>query len=358
MSRARIAIAAVGGLLLAAACRKDAGRARSGVAPAPPRSSPDPTAGPPRPAPDVAVRVIHVESSAHSGMVARVKWALSPDRTAMLVMADPSGVELDPVPNQFVFVREGGGKGGAIHREGAVWDVAPSPDWARLAYGRAYLFLPQRGDSISLGQWRTAARRLGLDAALLASGSFPASGMSMARGFARPVLADVSRAEQAGAADASPLPLDRAGGWRVRWLGDTLVAFGANPARAVDDAPSPRWTVVNARTGAVVREQVDTMSLARVAWVQGPLLDVGAPVDLQASRAVDTERYRFESHGGVLSVSAAGGEPGAARVIGPGLPLAATRTGRYLAAIVPRQHPREYERPNELVVLEITPRQR
>jgi hypothetical protein len=293
-------------------------------------------------APDV--RVIHVEQETRSGMTARVRWALSPDSSAILLEEDPAGEEMDPVPNAFVLAREGWG----TVRDDAAWDVAPSPDWRWLAWGRAYVVMPKSGDSVSDAEWRSLGGAVGLDASLLERGSFPASGMSMARGFARPVVASIAPGSAAvGAAHA----LDLAGGWRVRWSGDTLAAFGRRPARAVDDAAATSWRLVDPRTGRDAIDAPDSAALSRLAWTSGPVLDIAVPVDLRVPRTIVTSRWRFESRDGVLAVAPAAG--GAARAIGPALPLAATRSGTYLAALVPRRNAEEHDRGEELVMLEL-----
>ncbi|MFL5528082.1 MAG: hypothetical protein ACJ791_01840, partial [Gemmatimonadaceae bacterium] len=44
-----------------------------------------------------------------AGMAQRVMWAFSPDRKAVLVVADPGGVENEPVANAFFFGDEARG---------------------------------------------------------------------------------------------------------------------------------------------------------------------------------------------------------------------------------------------------------
>src|SRR5712671_7016798 len=69
------------------------------------------------------------------GMAERVLWTFSPDRKSVLVIADPGGVENEPVPNGFFFGDEARG---VQTQMDSVWDVAPSPDWKWLGFGRAY----------------------------------------------------------------------------------------------------------------------------------------------------------------------------------------------------------------------------
>jgi hypothetical protein len=52
----------------------------------------------------VTVRVMEVNQGT-SGMAARVRWAFSEDRNAIIVMEDPAGVENEPLPNGFVLAR-------------------------------------------------------------------------------------------------------------------------------------------------------------------------------------------------------------------------------------------------------------
>ncbi|HEX2602959.1 MAG TPA: hypothetical protein VHL32_12725, partial [Gemmatimonadaceae bacterium] len=68
------------------------------------------------------VTVTAVNNGTH-GMAERVKWAFSPDRKAVLVVADPAGVENEPVPNGFFFGDEASGF--QVQMD-SVWDVVPS----------------------------------------------------------------------------------------------------------------------------------------------------------------------------------------------------------------------------------------
>src|SRR2546423_3510829 len=73
-----------------------------------------------------------------AGMAQRVLWAFSPDHKAVLVVADPGGVENEPVANAFFFGDEARGFQTQMD---SVWDVAPSPDWKWLRVGRAITIL-------------------------------------------------------------------------------------------------------------------------------------------------------------------------------------------------------------------------
>src|SRR5437868_9486125 len=56
------------------------------------------------------------------GMAEEIRWAFSPDRKAVLVVADPAGVENEPVPDAFFFGDE---TRGFQTQMDSVWDVAP-----------------------------------------------------------------------------------------------------------------------------------------------------------------------------------------------------------------------------------------
>ncbi|HEX4936688.1 MAG TPA: hypothetical protein VFV33_26080, partial [Gemmatimonadaceae bacterium] len=56
------------------------------------------------------------------GMAAQVRWTLSPDRRAIIVVEDPVGVEAEPVPDGFLYGSE---TTGAVVQLNGVWDVAP-----------------------------------------------------------------------------------------------------------------------------------------------------------------------------------------------------------------------------------------
>src|SRR3954465_649001 len=107
------------------------------------------------------------------GMTERVMWAFSPDRKAMLVVADPAGVENEPVPNGFFYGDETTGFQTQVD---SVWDVAPSPDWKWIGFGRAYQVVD--GSGTGSEPLADAARRTSIDTATLRAGSFVSSGMS------------------------------------------------------------------------------------------------------------------------------------------------------------------------------------
>src|SRR6476469_3769092 len=126
------------------------------------------------------VTVTPVNHGTH-GMAERVMWAFSPDRKAVLVVADPGGVENEPVPNGFFYGDENSGF--QIQMD-SVWDVAPSPDWKWIGFGRAYGVVAGEGTGSDL--IADVARRTSIDTATLRAGSFASSGMSMARAIAQP----------------------------------------------------------------------------------------------------------------------------------------------------------------------------
>src|SRR2546423_6689158 len=102
-----------------------------------------------------------------AGMAQRVLWAFSPDHKAVLVVADPGGVENEPVANAFFFGDEARGFQTQMD---SVWDVAPSPDWKWIGFGRAYSVVG--GEGTGSGRIVEVARRTSIDTATLRAGSF------------------------------------------------------------------------------------------------------------------------------------------------------------------------------------------
>src|SRR5678815_5485957 len=84
------------------------------------------------------------------GMRSRVRWILSPDSSAILVMVDPVSIENDMLPNAFFFGSE---TRNFQTRMDNVWDVAPAPDWQSLAFSRAHIVRGEGEDTIPASAW-------------------------------------------------------------------------------------------------------------------------------------------------------------------------------------------------------------
>lgn len=287
------------------------------------------------------VTVTPVNHGTH-GMAEEVRWMFSPDRKAVLVVADPAGVENEPVPDAFFFGDE---TRGFQTQMDSVWDVAPSPDWKWLGFSRAYTVVGGGGSGSEL--LSDAARRTSIDTATLRAGSFPASGMSMSRAIAQAGvirIPDNPRA-QASADSAAPRLFPVALGWRVRWTteGSTL-ALGNNPASARDDAESETWAALDPVTGMLHGSLPSNAKLADLKFTRGPTLDPSLPIDLTQSPSIPIQRgdrrLTIESRRGVITIAdpPTAGATGAERVVGAGVALAATAGGRYILALAPRSH--------------------
>ena len=265
------------------------------------------------------------------GMFSVARWALSPDRNAIIVMDDPAAVEAEPVPNGFFVATE---RPLRYVRRDSVWDAAPSPDWRRVAFGRAHFLRGAREDTLPTAQWEAFANRVGMSLEDVEAGRFHASGMGVAFGFARPGVLDV----ETGADRIFPV----GAGWRVRWTrdGSRLIA-GRAPNSAQDFAQATEWLALDPQTGNPRGEVPRGGDLADVPWVEGPTIDISVPLDT-TRKAIPIEDGGVESRGGWIRARG--------RLIGPGAVLAATRGGRFIAALVPNPAAKEYEAKHYLAV--------
>jgi hypothetical protein len=303
------------------------------------------------------VTVTPVNRGTH-GMAERVLWVFSPDRKAVLVVADPGGVENEPVPNGFFFGDEARGFQTQMD---SVWDVAPSPDWKWIGFGRAYAVVAGGGTGTEL--LTDVSRRTSIDTGTLRAGSFPASGMSLARAVAQPGvirLPDNPRM-QAAADSAAPKLFPVARGWRVRWTTDgTTLALGNSPARAVDNEPSQTWSALDPVTGQLHGTLPSSAKLADVKFTMGPMLDRSVPFDMTQAVPIQIQRgkqiFTIQTDRGVITIMDPPGlgSTGAQRVVGAGVALAATAGGRYIIALAPKASPDPNGMAYELVVYTVT----
>lgn len=308
------------------------------------------------------------------GMLRTLRWALSPDGRSLLVVEDPAGVENEPEPNGFLFVSE---TGPFIMQVDSVWDVAPSPDWQRLAYGRAYVVMSTREspDAITSTQWVELAERTGLAVETVRQAAFVSSSMNIAYAIAQPVVVDVS--DRMLTTDASPREAERtlamARGWRLAWTGDgRALAVGTAPEGAVDDADPRRWIVLDTATWEPIAAVPNRAPSWNVEWVEGPLLDISVELDENAPRSVPIDGGRVTSRQGWIRVvresepdgvgaeawARARAEAGAdtiagGRVVAPGMVLAATASGRFVAALVRKEIVERFEVPYRFVIYHI-----
>lgn len=287
------------------------------------------------------VAVFPVNRGTH-GMSARTRWSLSKDRRSMIIVEDPVAVEAEAIPNGFILASD---IGPAMVRQDSVWDVSPSPDWTRVAYGKAYILNAFEGEAVPEATWKRTAAAVKLPMDSVRRNAFMTSGMVPTYGFSQPAIMDVSGGAGGASISDSGSTIPIAGGWRIRWVKDgSLLAIGAKPERVQDDAPSPSWLAVDAVSGAV-RGPAGPTDLNEIEWVEGPVIDISVPIDLGETRSLAIERGTLESRGGWIRLDG--------RIIGPGLAVAATRSGRFIAALAPRPDAKEYEAPVEPVVYRV-----
>lgn len=289
------------------------------------------------------------------GMASRVKWALSPDSSAIIAVVDPWGVEKDAIPNGFFFGNE---SRNFQARMDSVWDVAPSPDWSKIAFSRAYVLNPGGDDSIPAAMWQDLARKTGIDTASVRTSSFASSGMSMARAIAQAgtimIPADTRAAN--ASEDAAPRMYRVPIGWRVAWTADGgLIALGNSPARTQDDEGSSAWSSLDPGTGAFHSSLPAAEKLVHPKWVNGPVLDVSVPVETQMAPpigvTVGQRKYSIETARGVITAREFGADSTARTyTVGSGRALASTRGGRFVLALAPRAKLSPGEVPYEAVV--------
>jgi hypothetical protein len=307
-----------------------------------------------RAAPVVIVTPVNTSSV---GMRETIRWSFSPDRRALLVVDDPVAIENDPIPDAFFFGDEA--RQFQVQMD-SIWDVAPSPDWKSLAFGRAYT--TQSGPEGEVNLLPEVSRRTSIDTLTLRSASFPTSGMVGMRGVAQPgVIRIPNDPRQAGAADsAAPKLFPVTRGWRVRWTTDgTTVALGNNPSKSDDDEASQTWSALDPATGALHGSLPSNASLYEPSFTNGPTFELSSPVSMDKSPPItvtrDGKKFTIESARGVITVSETGANAQQSqRVIGAGIALAATAGGRYVLAIAPKAKPVAHGMTVEPVVYTVT----
>ena len=293
-----------------------------------------------------------VVNRATRGMAARVRWALAPDSSAIIVVEDPAGVENEAVPDGVFYAAE---RTGRTWRMDSVWSASPSPNWTRVAVGRAVVLGGGEQQKVAPSRWNAAAKSLaaiaGPQPAIIADSlrahSYPVSGMAVVEGAAATFVAGVARDER-----EAPIRFVALDGWSVRWSCDGRdVLIGVRPGRVQDDAP--------AKTTRRVAVEVDggEVSGAPVAdsvpWINGPTLDISVPIARDA-RTLRARGRVIEGTANRISVrdsTASGWSP--ARDVGPGVPLATTRNGRFVLAVAPRADAKKYESPDHTVVYRV-----
>lgn len=285
------------------------------------------------------------------GMTSRVRWMLSPDSSSLVVMDDPVAVENDAIPNGLLFATE---RTGRVFRMDSVWSAAPAPDWRRLAIGRGVVLGGGESQRVAPERWMAPAARLraiaGAEPALVAESlrahSFSVSGMGVVEGAAVTLVADVAHS-----APTAPIEFVALDGWRVRWSCDGADLFiGGRPTRVQDDAPSASERRVSSTGGATT----SAPAAEAPRWIDGPTLDIIAPMVRDTTVSLRVRGRVLESRGGRVVVrwrNAAGVDT--VLDMGPGTPLAATRSGHFILAIAPRADGRAHDSPDHAVVYRV-----
>lgn len=297
---------------------------------------------------------LHPVNNGTHGMMADLRWAFAEGRRGILVVEDPVSIEADPLPDGFLLADE---RTHAVMQRDSVWDVAPSPDWQRVAFGRAFVIPVGGRNSAGIGQWMQVSQRTNLNVDVVRRGAFPVSGMSGAVGFAQPVVEALSPDSTYRSALVRQVrtPVPMSGGWRVRWSRDgRTLAVGLAPTRAVaDDAEASAWVAVDAESFASLGALQDYVALASIDWTRGPRIELTTTPD-PAPRRLEITGGVVESRGGWVTVRGAASR-GRLRVLGPGTALAATRDGEFVLALAPPVTVREGEPRSRAVVYQLVP---
>ena len=286
------------------------------------------------------VRLVWVNRDGTHGMASQVRWVFSPDRTKLVVVEDPVSVENEPVPDGWAYAAESG-MPISITGERS-WDVAPSPDWRQLIAGVGFYASAGERDSLGSRQWDSLARVSGLPRDETRRSAWEGSGMAIAKDVGRAAIWRLD-------APASPVRAPVGGGWQVGWTSNGRAVIGTGPTRAQEDAESPSWIVADPATLAP-RDTVRGRSPAvPVRWTTGPMIDIGTPIDVRAAKTIPVAGGAVEGKGGWISLR----QGATRRAIGPGVPLAASRNGRLVIAIVSDPTPRRSEIPLQVVVYRV-----
>ena len=301
------------------------------------------------------VTVTPVNRGTH-GLRERLFWLFSPDRKAVLVVADPISIEADALPNAFFFGDET--RAFQVQMD-SVWDVAVSPDWKWIGFGRAYTVL--HGEGPVTDNFVAVSRATSIDTATLRTSMFPTSGMVTHYSIAQPgvirIPDDPRRASSVDSAVPRFFPVSR--GWRVRWTADgKTLALGNNPRGVGDDEPSKTWSALDPNTGSVHTSLPSDTQLSEPAFTKGPVLgDSPTPVNMTSSAPIRVERggknYTIQSERGVITLVETGATA-APTVIGAGVALAATAGGKYVIALAPKTSARQGDPAIEPVVYTVT----
>lgn len=273
------------------------------------------------------------------GDAVRLRWAGSGDRAALLVVEDVSVASGEPAPDAFLYAGE---RGPVVVQRDSVWDVTLSPDWGRLAYGRAYVVSAEGRDSLSIRGWADVSSRTNIQIPVIRQGAFRISREHPIFAIAQPVVEsthpDSLRDQSLIRIVSTQVPI--LGGWRVRWTRDgRTLGVGLPPRPPVrDDSPSPSYLGVDPESGLFNRE-LSAAGLHSTTWTSGPSITVDTRLD-HTARRLEITGGAVESRNGWIVVRGdiTGGAP---VVLGPGTALAATRGGQFVLALTPVPGARE-----------------
>lgn len=259
---------------------------------------------------------VHRVDAGASGMVAQVRWAYSPDSSALIAVEDWASIEAEPFFDGFRLASE---RTGRIVGRDSVWDAMPSPDWRHAAFGAALVARAGESESLPTARLEEAAHALGVSPAEARASRFSASGMAVMAGWSRLGIVDLGSGQTR--------MLGSLTGWRVRWSPDgSRIIAGLGPDRAYDDAAPAAWVTLTPdgdSSASIIGTAPDT---ATMAWITGPTLDVSVAPD-STPVTIRRDGHAITSRQDTIRLDGA--------IVGRGVALAATRGGCYVLALVP-----------------------
>jgi hypothetical protein len=170
--------------------------------------------------------------------------------------------------------------------------------------------------------------------------------MGVAEGAAATLLVDLEALPPASAPRFVALD-----GWRVGWTCDVrAILIGERPTRAENNGPAATTRRVSYPVGGAP----SSAPAGEVRWTEGPTMSYGQPAAVKTVVPLPVRGRTIYSRAGrvVLTETDRAGRA-TERDVGPGIPLAATRGGRFILALAPRRSGAEHDSTDHAIVYRV-----